>query len=51
MSNDRLAKLLGGYAVLGYIFLYLPIVMVVIYSFSASRLGGVLSMNTAVSCW
>lgn len=39
--SKRLDRWLGSYAILAYIFLYLPIVMVVIYSFNDSRLGGV----------
>ena len=37
----NLERWLGVYAILAYIFLYLPIVMVIIYSFNDSRLGGV----------
>ena len=40
-TNRNLDRWLGGYAILGYIFLYLPILMVIIFSFNSSRLGGV----------
>jgi len=40
-TNQNLDRWLGGYAMLGYIFLYLPILMVIIFSFNSSRLGGV----------
>lgn len=33
-------RLLGGYAVLVYLFLYLPIAIVVLFSFTAGRFGG-----------
>ena len=39
--GKKLDRWLGGYAILIYIFLYLPILMIVIYSFNDSRLGGV----------
>ncbi len=39
--GKKLDRWLGSYAILIYIFLYLPILMIIIYSFNDSRLGGV----------